>query len=89
VLGEGVSEIEIVAIMGSVKIVVPKGIGVQVEGDATFGTFGLKGEADGWAPPGAPTVRITGSAYLGAVEVTVLDGRERGWIAKFFDRGVT
>src|SRR3954470_22490486 len=39
VLGPGESEIEAVAIMGSVKIIVPQGIHVDCDGDATFGSF--------------------------------------------------
>src|SRR6476469_2701152 len=68
VLGPGRSEIEAVAFLGSVKIIIPKGMRVQVEGDATFGTFGLKEGAAAWAPADAPTIVVSGSAYFGAVE---------------------
>lgn len=86
VIGPGISEIEAVAFMGSVKILVPKGIRVQVEGDATFGTFGLKEGADVWAPDEAPTIVVTGSAYFGSVEIEITDPNEKGRIGKFFNR---
>jgi hypothetical protein len=86
VLGEGESEIEAVAIMGSVKIVVPQGIHVECEGDATFGTFDIKRVTRDPAPEGAPVVRITGSAFMGSVGVRVVGPSGRGWIDTFLDR---
>ena len=88
VIGPGVSEIEAVAFMGSVKILVPKGMRVQVEGDATFGTFGIKEGAEGWAPDDAPTIVVSGSAYFGSVEIEISDPTQRGSIGKFFNRGM-
>jgi hypothetical protein len=87
VIGPDVSEIEAVAFMGSVKIVIPKGMRVQVEGDATFGSFGLKEGADGWAPADAPTIVVSGSAYFGSVDIEIADPNEVGWAGKLFNRG--
>lgn len=86
-IGPGVSEIEAVAFFGSVKIIIPKGIRVQVEGDATFGSFGVKGGGEGWAPGDAPTIVVSGGAYFGSVEIEVYDVNEVGAIRKFFSRG--
>lgn len=88
VIGPGTSEIEAVAFFGSVKIVIPQGIRVEVEGDATFGTFGIKDDTRVVAPEGAPTIIVKGSAYFGAVEIRILDGTERGLLSKFFNRGM-
>lgn len=87
VIGPGISEIEAVAFMGSVKILIPKGMRVQVEGDATFGAFGMKEGADGWAPADAPTIVVSGSAYFGGVEIEIYDADESGAIGRFFNRG--
>jgi hypothetical protein len=72
-VGYGLSEIEAVAVLGNVEITVPPDITVECEGDSFMGTFVLK--YDGRASPSMATgdriVRVTGSAYAGAVTVSV------------------
>ncbi|AUI63474.1 DUF1707 domain-containing protein [Amycolatopsis sp. BJA-103] len=59
-----------VAIMGGIDIVVPDDINVDVTGIGFMGAFELEDRAGTpAAPPTAPTVKITGLAFWGAVTV--------------------
>ena len=72
-VGYGLSEIEAVAFLGNVEITVPPDIAVECDGDSFMGTFVLK--YDRRASPSMASrdkiVRVTGSAYAGAVTVSV------------------
>lgn len=70
-IAEGVSEIEIFATFGSVEIFVPVGVRVECVGHAFMGTFETRMSGVPDFPPGAPTVRVKGSAYASSVEVVV------------------
>ena len=65
--------IEAVAVLGNVEIKAPPEITVECDGDSLMGTFNLKYE--GRASPSMASrdkiVRVTGSAYLGAVTIIV------------------
>ncbi|RSS70295.1 DUF1707 domain-containing protein [Streptomyces sp. WAC06614] len=63
-------EINCVAIMGGIEIVVPPGVEVDVRG---FGFMGAFDQRDTPLPPdpGAPRVVVTGFAFWGGVEVKV------------------
>lgn len=65
------STITAVAVMGGIDIVVPDDIVVDVNGIGFMGAFETqdKGGAAPVPPPGAPTVKITGFAFWGAVTV--------------------
>jgi hypothetical protein len=78
--GAGVSRIEVVAIMGSIEIFVPPDVRVECEGDAILGSFETSGQK--WSAPveGAPTIHISGTAYLGSVEVVVVNPNAPSWI---------
>jgi Cell wall-active antibiotics response 4TMS YvqF len=78
--GAGTSQIEVVAIMGSIEVLVPPDVRVDCDGDALLGSFEVRGQK--WSRPGhdAPTVHITGNAYLGSVEVTVVDPNAPSWM---------
>ena len=78
--GAGVSRIEVVAIMGSIEIFVPPDVRVECEGDAILGSFETRGQK--WSAPveGAPTIHISGTAYLGSVEVVVVNPNAPSWI---------
>ena len=45
-IGEGVSEIEVMAVFGSVEIFVPVGVRVEVVGEAMMGSFELRMSGD-------------------------------------------
>ena len=65
---EGESVIEVVAWFGSVEIIVPPDIHVELDGDALVGEFSFS--PDGSAPPlpGAPRIRLRGNAIVASVE---------------------
>jgi hypothetical protein len=78
--GAGTSRIELVVIMGNVTVLVPPDVRVECDGDAIIGSFDLQGQK--WSTPGegAPTVHVTGTAYLGSVEVRIVNPNAPSWI---------
>jgi len=70
-LGEGVSEIEVMAVFGNVEIFVPIGVRVECVGQAMLGNFELRMSGVPEFPPDAPTLRVKGTAYFSNVEVMV------------------
>lgn len=62
------SHITAVALMGSISVIVPEGINVEVDGLAVMGNKTVRGGAD-QPLPGAPTVAITAVALMGEVKV--------------------
>lgn len=81
-IGAGVSEIEVVSIMGQVNIIVPHNLRVECEGDPVIGEFKLKYTAVCAASADAPLVRVKGIAFMGGVKVKVVDPNAPNW----FDR---
>lgn len=77
VLVEGVTELWIFAFCGGVEVTVPRDINVETRGVGIMGGFSQvehrAKEAD------APTLRITGFALMGGVEVK-LKREERSWL---------
>jgi hypothetical protein len=78
--GAGTSRIELVVIMGSIEVLVPPDVRVECDGDAILGSFEMEGQK--WSKPveGAPTVHVTGTAYLGSVEVKIVNPNAPSWI---------
>lgn len=71
VLPPGVTEVQIYTVWGGVDIVVPPDLHVESHGFALLGGFDHAAE-DAVAPgPGAPTLKITGIAIMGGVDVSV------------------
>jgi hypothetical protein len=71
VFGPGTTEVQVFAVWGGVEIIVPPGITVESQGVAIMGGFDHLSDTP---LPGAednPTVRITGLALMGGVDVTV------------------
>lgn len=64
------SHIMAVAVMGSVRILVPEGIDVDIGGVAIMGTKDLLG-GQSQLDPGSPTLRVTCVAIMGEVQVRV------------------
>ena len=64
---EPVLTVQCVAIMGGVDVIVPPDVTLEVGGLAIMG--GFESKADGPGRPGAPTVRVTGFALMGGVDV--------------------
>jgi hypothetical protein len=79
-LGPGVTEVNMLVLMGGVQIVVPPGVRVEMNGIALMGGFeerhrGLPVPND----PHAPVLRIGGFAMMGGVDVDVrLPGETAG-----------
>ncbi len=71
VMGPGITELRIFTICGGVEVVVPPGLNVESQGIAIMGGFEHKGDEYHSPDPHAPTLRITGVAIMGGVEVTV------------------
>jgi hypothetical protein len=70
VLGPGVTEVQVFTMWGGVDIIVPPGLNVESHGIGIMGGFDHR--ADGLEPdPGAPTLRISGVALMGGVDITV------------------
>jgi hypothetical protein len=66
---DGVTELDVHATMAEVKIIVPPGIRVECHGHAFLGTFVAK--RSGFAVDGedAPTLRVSGHAFMGEVSI--------------------
>jgi hypothetical protein len=71
-LDPGVTEIDVLAVMGGVVVTVPPNVRLECDGFAFMGGFEdqLKQPASG--DPNAPVVRLTGFAFMGGVEARVL-----------------
>ena len=65
---EGESVIEIVAVLGSVEILVPPNVHLELDGDALVGEFSFKPDGSVLPSPGAPRITVRGSAIAASVE---------------------
>src|SRR5437868_1071401 len=81
-LGPGTSEIEIRCIMASVEIIVPPDLRVESEVDAVMGSAEVHRDIASTTSPDAPTVRITGSVFMGSIEIKVVDPNAPSWLEK-------
>jgi cell wall-active antibiotic response 4TMS protein YvqF len=77
-IGPGQSEIEAIAIMGEVRILIPHNLHVECAGDSMLGEFRMKRHVRSVPSPDAPLVLIKGEAVLGAVKIKVVDPNEPG-----------
>ncbi|MEO8881253.1 MAG: LiaF domain-containing protein [Gemmatimonadaceae bacterium] len=84
--GAGRSRLELVVIMGNVTVLVPPDVRVECDGDAIIGSFDLQGQK--WSSPmeGSPTVHITGTAFMGSVEVKVINPNAPSWMTMLRNR---
>lgn len=72
-LGPGVTEIEVLAVMGGVVVTVPPNVRLECDGFAFMGGFEDQLEQPASGDPNAPAVRLTGFAFMGGVEARVLE----------------
>jgi hypothetical protein len=77
-IGAGTCELELVAIMGSIVVRVPPGVHVECEGHPFLGSVEMRGDPPGTPLPGepapdAPHVRIVGTAFMGAIDIVIVD----------------
>ncbi len=68
-LPRGVTQVQVLAIMGGVDIIVPPGVNVESHGMGIMGGFDDAGEEE--HDPSAPTLRIAGLAVMGGVDISV------------------
>ena len=73
----GLTEVKVFAMWGGVEIIVPPGMNVVCDGIA-MGGFEHAPETNVPLDPIAPTLRVTGVALMGGVEVTVRHLGESG-----------
>ncbi|HSG48741.1 MAG TPA: LiaF domain-containing protein, partial [Longimicrobiales bacterium] len=69
VLPPGVTEVQVFTVMGGVEIIVPPGVNVESHGIGIMGGFDHRG-GEGSYDQDAPTLRITGLALMGGVDIT-------------------
>jgi hypothetical protein len=79
IIDASVITVDALAVMGSVEVIIPEGVEVDLGGVAIMGSKEMK--MGGPEPPyGAPIVRITGLALMGAIKVRNQPSfTERAW----------
>ncbi len=70
-LGSGTTDVNVLAVLGSVQIIVPPEMAVEVDGMAVLGAFEHQTDAPLRNNPDLPTLRIRGLTVLGGVHVEV------------------
>jgi hypothetical protein len=85
-LAPGTSEIEVRCIAGSVEIVVPPDLRVELEIDPVLASAEIVRKAPSTTSAEAPKVRITGTAFLGSVELRIVDPNAPGFFKKLKKR---
>ena len=68
-LGPGHTAFSVLAVMGSVEVLVPPGLRVQCGGSAVFGSFERRESSPAPVVPGNPVVRVEGFSVFGSVEI--------------------
>ena len=70
-LGPGETDLNVLAVLGGVEIIVPPEMTVEVDGMALLGGFDHQTDTPLRSNPDVPTLRVRGLALLGGVEVQV------------------
>ena len=70
-LGPGMTDLNVLAVLGGVEIIVPPGMDVEVDGMALCSGFEDQTDAPLRRDPDVPTLRVRGLALLGGVGVEV------------------
>jgi hypothetical protein len=78
VLAPGVTELKVFAMWGGVEIIVPPGLNVECHGIGIMGGFDHAPETSVPIDAIAPTLRVSGVALMGGVDVTVRHVGESG-----------
>ena len=71
-LGPGVTQIDVLAVMGGVVVTVPPNVRLECDGFAFMGGFEDQVMEPASGDPDAPVVRLSGFAFMGGVETRVL-----------------
>lgn len=67
----GVSQIEIFCLAGSVEVMVPQGVQVEIETDGVMASIEFHPDTTVPTPLDAPVLRLTGNVHVGSLEVRV------------------
>ena len=70
-LGPGVTEVNVLAIMGGVEILAPPDVRVECSGIGIMGGFDVKQSVTSTTDPDAPVIRVNGLAIMGGASVAV------------------
>ena len=70
--GPGVTEVNVLAVMGGVDIIVPPGVTVEASGFGIMGGFEGHSQTVASADPSAPVLRIRGLAVMGGIDVKMM-----------------
>jgi len=82
-MGAGESEMELNCVLGAVTVIVPPDIRIICDGDSLAGSFNVEHVGKLLPTPAdAPTIRITGTAYFGAVTIRIVDPNAPGFLQK-------
>jgi hypothetical protein len=76
--GPGIVEARCVAVMGSIEIIVPPDIHVEIESSGFWGSV-EQIQADAPPSPDKPVLRITGVAVMGSIEVRTTPSDYNQW----------
>ena len=68
-LGSGVTDVNVLALLSGIQIIVPPEMAVEVDGMAVLGGFEYQTDAPLRSNPDFPTLRVRGLAVLGGVHV--------------------
>ena len=85
-LGAGTSQIEIVCIMGAVTVLVPPDIRLECDAIPVVGNLEVRRNVETTTSPGAPLVQISGTAFMGSIEVKVVDPNSPSWAKRLRTR---
>jgi hypothetical protein len=82
-LAPGVSELVANAVMGSVDIIVPPSLAVEMQGSAIMGSFEFTQRTPVLADPDCPILRVHGVSFMGSVTIKTRLPGESGLDAFF------
>ena len=85
-LGAGTSQIEIVCIMGAVTVLVPPDIRLDCDAIPVVGNLEVRRNAESTTSPDAPLVQISGTAFMGSIEVKVVEPNAPSWAKRLAAR---
>ncbi|MFW6040149.1 MAG: DUF1707 SHOCT-like domain-containing protein [Gemmatimonadota bacterium] len=70
--GPGVTEVNVLAVMGGVEVIVPPGVTVESAGFGIMGGFDGHSQTVASDDPDAPVLRIRGLAVMGGIDVKMM-----------------
>jgi predicted membrane protein len=81
-MGSGTTEMELNCFMGAIDVIVPADVRVLCDGDSIVGSFNVDRIGNTTPPADAPTLKVSGTAYFGAVTIKIVDPNAPGWAEK-------